>query len=93
MKTNTTVKTCTVDDKLEYFSSTDTALMWALTELIATLEDDLYLHRWEYTRDDYTDFDRETMASKIHDITLLRDSNLPPRETTPLTNALCEGRR
>jgi hypothetical protein len=82
----------TVDDKLEYFSSTDTALMWALTELIATLEDDLHLQQGSES-EHYTDFDRDTMASKIHDVTLLRDSNLPPREDTPLTDALCEGRR
>jgi hypothetical protein len=88
MKTKTTV-----DDKLEYFSSADTCLMWALTELITSLEDDLYVLQRNFGRDDHTDFDRETLASKIRDITLLRDSNLPPRETTPLTDALCEGRR
>lgn len=88
--------TATVDDKLEYFSGADTCLMWALTELIATLTDDLNSQfgtvngRMALTGDPQV---VEELTEKLHDITILRDSNLPPRETTPLTNALCEGRR
>lgn len=85
--------TTTVDDKLEYFSGADTCLMWALTELIATLEDDLHQMQGRFEYHHHTDFDRDTMAAKIRDVTLLRDSNLQPREDTTLTNALCEGRR
>jgi hypothetical protein len=64
-----------ITSKLKYFSGINQTTLWALTELIDTLQDDLYLQQGS-EREHYTDHDRETMSNKIADITLIRDARV-----------------